>query len=78
MERHGGGEGCERGGREKCGMSGGDYYNIHAENCWMGDKSCKMECEEEEECDGDSKCGGKEKEECMMKKDTVVKIEKKK
>jgi len=72
--RHGGG--CERGEREQCRM-GGDYYNIHAENCWMGDKSCKTECEEDED-DDDNKCCDKGEEECKMKKDTVVKIEKKK
>jgi hypothetical protein len=72
MER-GGGE-CEK-GAEKCGMRGGDYYNIHTENCWMGDKECKTECDNDDEncstsCDkegDDSKCGDKEKQECKMK-----------
>ena len=84
MERHGDGE-CERGERGECGerekcSMGGDYYSIHAENCWLGDKSCKTECEEDEDDgDGDSKCCDKEREECkIIKKDTVVKIEKKK
>ncbi|MHB8261341.1 MAG: heavy metal-binding domain-containing protein [Bacteroidia bacterium] len=64
---------CER-GKEKCGMRGGDYYNIHAENCWMGDKDCKTACDKDndDKCnmkceeDGDSKCCDKDKEECKM------------
>ncbi|HXD94708.1 MAG TPA: hypothetical protein VNX01_15990 [Bacteroidia bacterium] len=70
MRGHHGGE-CEMGGYERCGMRGGDYYNINAENCWMGDKeSCKTECEEDE--NDDSKCCDKDKEECKIQKDSVA------
>jgi hypothetical protein len=67
--RGGHGGGCERGGEERCGMSGGDYYNIHTENCWMGDKEIKTGCEDEESCEGES-CEGEEKS-CEMKKDST-------
>jgi hypothetical protein len=69
--RHGHGGGCERGGEQRCGMYGGDYYNIRTENCWMGDKELRSGCEEGEECDEES-CEGEGKS-CEMKKDSIKK-----
>ncbi|MHB8261099.1 MAG: hypothetical protein ACYDCN_09115 [Bacteroidia bacterium] len=82
MERGMRGGECER-GEGRCSNRQGCTMNFKECNITM-DGSCKTECDEDDEncksaCDkddDDSKCCDKEKQECKMKKDSVVILKK--